>query len=478
MALGLAGALLLLGAAPAQPSPGPAGIFVIGDTRPVAGEVAKFDFDFVSGYTLRIPWSELETWNAATQSPQYNFSRIDTTLEELRARGKRMTIEIFVSQVPDHVLVQPGVITWINPHPTQGGEQVVPWDSRALAAYRLMIQGLANHQVAGTGWRVAEHPALETVDAPIVGLQGLRELSNTLVNHPGYRREQFIQGVVESVAISRQAFPNKFGFLALFAMDDGTAVPALDDAVYERLMTEFNVPGKPSLGFFQETLSDAGPRLDGLGWLLNQAAPHTYIMFQALRPWALRDGEVRPPEIASGTPVTGIEFAWANYGSSYVELYGADILAAGNWADLRIWNRRLNEGNAVSSGEGAPVITTQPASQTVTAGSSPTFTAAASGTPPLSYQWRKDGANISGATSATFTLASVATAAAGSYTVVVTNPAGSATSNAATLTVTIPASPAVTPSNGGGGGGGAPTLWFCAALSLAGLGRCLRRPKH
>lgn len=405
--------------------------------------------------------------------------RIDTTLEELRARGKRMTIEIFVSHVPEHVLTLPGVITWTNPHPTQGGVQVVPWDSRALAAYQLMIQSLADHQVAGTGWRVSEHPSLESLDAPIVGLQGLRELSNTLVKHPGYGREQFIQAVVDSVSISRRAFPNKFGFLALFAMDDGIASPALDDAVYARLMTEFNVPGKPSLGFFQETLSDAGPRPDGLGRLLSTAAPHTYIMFQALRPWALRDGEVRPPEIASGTPVTGIEFAWTNYGSTYVEIYGADILSTGNWDALRTWNRLLNGGNVVSSGEVAPAITTQPASQTVTAGSSCTFTVAASGTPPPSFQWKKDGINISGATSATFTLASVATVAAGSYTVVATNSAGSATSSAAILTVTTPLSPAATPSNGGGGGGGgAPTLWFCAALSLAGLGRRLQRAVH
>lgn len=340
----------------AQPPVGPAGIFVIGDTRPVANEVAKFDFDFVSGYTLRVPWADIESWNATTQAPQYDFSRVDTTLKDLRARGKRMTLEIFITKVPDYVLGLPGVTTWTNPHPTQGGVQVVPWDTTSLLAYRAMIQALANHQVAGTTWRVADHPVLESVDASIVGLQGLRELSNTLVKHPDYTRARFIQSVVDAVAFNRRAFPQKFGFLALFAMTDATAVPALHEAVYARLMTEFNVPGKPSLGFFQETLSDIGPRPDTLGELLAAAAPHTYLLFQALRPWALRAGETRPVEIASATPITGLEFAWANYRSTYVELYGADILNTENSAGLRAWNSFFNAVAAVRAGRDVPVL--------------------------------------------------------------------------------------------------------------------------
>ncbi|MCX6929071.1 MAG: immunoglobulin domain-containing protein, partial [Verrucomicrobia bacterium] len=89
----------------------------------------------------------------------------------------------------------------------------------------------------------------------------------------------------------------------------------------------------------------------------------------------------------------------------------------------------------VNSTTVAPTITTQPASQTVTVGANVTFTVVATGTAPLSYQWMKGGGNISGATSATLTLSSVTTASAGSYTVLVNNSIGSATSAAATLTV-------------------------------------------
>ncbi len=88
-----------------------------------------------------------------------------------------------------------------------------------------------------------------------------------------------------------------------------------------------------------------------------------------------------------------------------------------------------------SSTTTAPTITTQPASQTVTAGSSVTFGVTASGSPAPTYQWQKGGAAISGATSASYTIASAAAADAGTYTVVVTNSAGSVTSSGATLTV-------------------------------------------
>src|SRR5207302_7261588 len=54
----------------------------------------------------------------------------------------------------------------------------------------------------------------------------------------------------------------------------------------------------------------------------------------------------------------------------------------------------------VSAAAVAPTITTQPANQTVTAGQTASFAVAANGTAPLSYQWQKNGANISGATSA------------------------------------------------------------------------------
>ena len=83
----------------------------------------------------------------------------------------------------------------------------------------------------------------------------------------------------------------------------------------------------------------------------------------------------------------------------------------------------------------APTIATQAQSQSTPAGGSVTFTVAASGTPPLSYQWYFKGAPISGATSPSYTISSAQSSNAGSYTCTVANAAGTFTSSAATLTV-------------------------------------------
>ncbi len=82
-------------------------------------------------------------------------------------------------------------------------------------------------------------------------------------------------------------------------------------------------------------------------------------------------------------------------------------------------------------------ITLQPVEQTLCETSAVTFTVEVSGTAPYSYQWRKDGAEIDGATGAEYAIASIAPADAGAYDVVVTNLCGSATSAAAVLTVDV-----------------------------------------
>ena len=92
----------------------------------------------------------------------------------------------------------------------------------------------------------------------------------------------------------------------------------------------------------------------------------------------------------------------------------------------------------VNAAATAPAISTQPANATVNAGSTASFSVSASGTAPLSYQWRKNGIAISGATSSSYTTpATVAGDSGSTFSVVVTNSAGTATSNNATLTVNV-----------------------------------------
>jgi hypothetical protein len=88
----------------------------------------------------------------------------------------------------------------------------------------------------------------------------------------------------------------------------------------------------------------------------------------------------------------------------------------------------------------APSITTQPSNQSVTVGSTATFSVVATGTAPLTYQWQKGTTPVTGATSASYTTAATTSSDSGSqFEVIVSNSVGSITSNAATLTVTTAA---------------------------------------
>jgi pectin methylesterase-like acyl-CoA thioesterase len=89
-----------------------------------------------------------------------------------------------------------------------------------------------------------------------------------------------------------------------------------------------------------------------------------------------------------------------------------------------------------------PSVSTQPASLSLNPGQSNALTVLAKGTAPLSYQWKKDGAVVSGATSASLALGNVSNADAGSYVVTITNAYGTVSSSAATVTVSAASIPA------------------------------------
>src|SRR5467141_1787422 len=111
--------------------------------------------------------------------------------------------------------------------------------------------------------------------------------------------------------------------------------------------------------------------------------------------------------------------------------------------EVRMYNQALtptqiqSDMNApISTPAVPPSITAQPVSQSVTAGQTATFSVTGTGTAPLNYQWQRNGAAISGATSASYTTPGTSTSDNGAqFTVVVSNSVGSVTSNAAALSV-------------------------------------------
>ncbi|MEY2879243.1 MAG: hypothetical protein RLZZ15_1623 [Verrucomicrobiota bacterium] len=90
---------------------------------------------------------------------------------------------------------------------------------------------------------------------------------------------------------------------------------------------------------------------------------------------------------------------------------------------------------ALATAPVTPVVTRQPASITAAAGRGVSFTAAGSGVPLPTFQWRKDGAPIAGATFDTLAFPALTTAQAGTYTVTLSNSAGAVTSREAYLAV-------------------------------------------
>src|SRR2546427_251553 len=101
---------------------------------------------------------------------------------------------------------------------------------------------------------------------------------------------------------------------------------------------------------------------------------------------------------------------------------------------------------STSAVQAAPSITMQPASQTVTTGQTASFSVTATGTAPLTYQWKKNNVAISGATSSAYTTAATTSSDNGAqFTVVVSNSVGSVTSSAAMLSVNAAAvAPSIT----------------------------------
>ncbi|MBI5373403.1 MAG: phage tail protein, partial [Sphingobacteriales bacterium] len=148
---------------------------------------------------------------------------------------------------------------------------------------------------------------------------------------------------------------------------------------------------------------------------------------------------------------TGLSYQWrkggANIGGATASTYTIVSPVAGDAGSYDVVVSGTCTPSVTSSSvtltvDAAPVITVQPTNQTTCAGTSVSFSVTATGT-GLSYQWRKGGVNIGGATASTYTIASPVVGDAGSYDVVVSGTCvPSVTSSSATLTVNT--APAIT----------------------------------
>jgi len=116
-----------------------------------------------------------------------------------------------------------------------------------------------------------------------------------------------------------------------------------------------------------------------------------------------------------------------------MQLVPGTVNCHGNNGSCNLFSWSANPATATNVPSGAASITNQPQSVALHAHDTASFSVAASGTVPLSYQWSLNGTNISGATSSSVTIPDVLQTDVGAYSVVVTNAFGSVTSSNAML---------------------------------------------
>lgn len=147
----------------------------------------------------------------------------------------------------------------------------------------------------------------------------------------------------------------------------------------------------------------------------------------------------------AATGSSSFSYQWRKYGVAVAGATNASLVLSGSAADAANYDVQVSNALgtttsavaqvSVASSASAPVITIQPAARSVVAGGAVSMEASAIGVPAPSYQWRKNGTAVSGATNATLSLAAAQVADAGAYDVVVSNSAGSVTSSSASLRV-------------------------------------------
>jgi sugar lactone lactonase YvrE len=111
--------------------------------------------------------------------------------------------------------------------------------------------------------------------------------------------------------------------------------------------------------------------------------------------------------------------------------FGIAVDAAGDMFVTDRDNDTIRERYAAANA--SPSVTTQPASQSVSLGASATFSVTAAGVPVPNYQWLFDGSYLTGETNPTLTVSNVQADSLGTYSVILTSPSGTVTSDSATL---------------------------------------------
>lgn len=157
----------------------------------------------------------------------------------------------------------------------------------------------------------------------------------------------------------------------------------------------------------------------------------------------------------TGTLPAGLTIAnlsGSTVNGSLVSISGTPTQSGSFTLNIKAWHKVNRQGdggknthqytiNVMPAPTVAPTISTQPQSVSATSGESVTLTVSATGDPLPTFQWQKGGENIANATGATLSLNTASPADSGSYSVSISNSAGTISSSVAIVTVTDPLPP-------------------------------------
>ena len=338
------------------------------------------------------------------------------------------------------------------------GVQVVPWDPLFLNKFEAFIAAL--------GARYDGNPYLAYVPMGGLGNTGESRVAmdpsdidffEASAVAAGYSAtEDYSAAVVAWEAVAKEitnaymaAFPTTPCFLTAAAPfgDSGGGEEALDDFIAWGVATypgrfgimnaQLNAIAAPDFTAFAPIYNNRFTQPTGVQFLCSSGSDDNVARLSNSPPWGPQ------PLLLPFDAVNNSLTAAVTIGCRFVETYEVDV------ENPEYREMLATQGAALKGPTPTPTppsITTQPADQTVTEGHTATFFVTATGTEPLTYQWKKNGVNISGATNRFYTTPATTAADNGArFAVVVSNVAGSVTSNNATLTVhPAPIPPSIT----------------------------------
>jgi beta-galactosidase len=227
-------------------------------------------------------------------------------------------------------------------------------------------------------------------------------------------------------------------------LKNGSAIAGATSATYT---TPATASTDNNSSFTVTVTNSVGSATSSAATLIVDASAGVVITTQPASQTAYVGQTVQMSVAATGSPT--LAYQWQKSGAAIAgatsSIYATPVLTSGDNGDS-FTVVVSNPVNSVTSTAAvltvapavAPGITQQPASLSVLANDPAIFSVAVSGSSPFTYQWQLNGVSLLGANAATFSILAVQSTNVGSYTVIVTNAAGSVTSPAATLTIAPP----------------------------------------